>query len=58
MMDLDSNETLFKEGLVSELSVKVKRSQVDELKNRLAIEQERLEDDARGYRVAARTAGR
>jgi HlyD family secretion protein len=41
-MDLDSNETLLKEGLVSELSVKVKRSQVDELKNRLAIEQERL----------------
>jgi HlyD family secretion protein len=41
-MDLDSNETLLKEGLVSELSVKVKRSQVEELKNRLAIEQERL----------------
>ena len=42
-MDLESNETLFKDGLVSELSVRVKRSQVEELKNRLAIEQKRLD---------------
>jgi len=42
-MDLESNETLLKDGLVSELSVRVKRSQVEELKNRLAIEQKRLD---------------
>jgi HlyD family secretion protein len=41
-MDLEANEQLLKDGLVSELTVKVKRSQVGELKNRLAVEQERL----------------
>ncbi|MGH9370245.1 MAG: HlyD family secretion protein [Vicinamibacterales bacterium] len=41
---LEANETLFKEGgLVSELTVKQNRGQVEELKNRLAIEQKRLE---------------
>jgi HlyD family secretion protein len=39
---LKANEELFKEQLVAELSVMVKRSQVEELKSRLAIEQERL----------------
>jgi HlyD family secretion protein len=42
VMDLKANEELFKEQLVAELSVMVKRSQVEELKSRLAIEQERL----------------
>jgi HlyD family secretion protein len=41
-MDLQANEQLLTDGLVSELNVKVKRSQVGELKNRLAVEQERL----------------
>lgn len=41
-LDLEANEQLLKDGLVSELTVKVKRSQVDELKNRLAIEEKRL----------------
>jgi HlyD family secretion protein len=41
-MDLEANEQLLKDGLVSELNVKVKRSQVGELKNRLSVEQERL----------------
>jgi HlyD family secretion protein len=41
-MDLQANEQLLTDGLVSELNVKVKRSQVGELKNRLSVEQERL----------------
>jgi HlyD family secretion protein len=41
-LDLEANEQLLKDGLVSELNVKVKRSQVGELKNRLSVEQERL----------------
>ncbi len=41
-MDLEANEQLLKDGLVSELTVKVKRSQVGELKNRLSVEQARL----------------
>ena len=41
-LDLEANEQLLKDLLVAELTVKVKRSQVEELKNRLAIEQERL----------------
>ncbi len=42
-LDLEANEQLQKDGLVSELTLKQKRSQADELKNRLAIEQRRLE---------------
>lgn len=42
-MDLEANEQLLKDGLVSELTVKVKRSQVKELENRLASEQKRLQ---------------
>jgi HlyD family secretion protein len=41
-MDLDSNEALFKEQLVPELIVKQKRSGVEDLKNRLAAEENRL----------------
>jgi HlyD family secretion protein len=41
-MDLEANEQLYKELLVAELTVKVKRSQVAELKSRLAVEEERL----------------
>ena len=41
-LDLEANEQLLKDLLVAELTVKVKRSQVKELENRLAIEQERL----------------
>jgi HlyD family secretion protein len=41
-LDLEANEQLLKDLLVAELTVKVKRSQVEELKNRLSIEQERL----------------
>lgn len=41
-LDLEANEQLLTDLLVAELTVKVKRSQVEELKNRLAIEQERL----------------
>jgi HlyD family secretion protein len=42
-LDLEANEQLQKDGLVSELTLKQKRSQAEELKNRLAIEQRRLE---------------
>jgi len=42
-LDLEANEQLLKDGLVSELLVKQKRGQVEELRNRLAVEQTRLE---------------
>jgi HlyD family secretion protein len=42
-LDLEANEQLRKDGLVSELTVKRNRGQVEELKNRLDIELKRLE---------------
>jgi HlyD family secretion protein len=42
-LDLEANEQLQKDGLVSELTLKQKRSQAEELKNRLSIERKRLE---------------
>ena len=42
VLDRDANETLFKENLVPELTLKQKRSNADDLKNRLAVEQNRL----------------
>jgi HlyD family secretion protein len=42
-LDLEANEELQKAGLVSELTLKQKRSQKEELENRLAIEKKRLE---------------
>ena len=42
VLDRDANEELFKEKLVPELTVKQKRSTADDLKNRLAVEQNRL----------------
>src|SRR5215831_3508188 len=41
-LDLEANEALFKENLVPELTVKGKRSAAEDLKNRLASEQNRL----------------
>lgn len=41
-LDLEANEQLQKDGLVSELTVKQKRTQAEDLKNRLAIAQQRL----------------
>lgn len=41
-IDLEAHEQLRKDGLVSELLVMQKRGQVEELRNRLAIEQKRL----------------
>jgi HlyD family secretion protein len=43
VLDLEANEQLAKDGLVSELTVKQKRGQAEELKNRLSAEQKRLE---------------
>jgi HlyD family secretion protein len=42
-LDLEANEQLLKDGLVSELLVRQKRGQVEELQHRLAIEQKRLD---------------
>jgi HlyD family secretion protein len=42
-LDLEANEQLWKDGLVSELNLKRSRSSAEELKNRLAIEEKRLE---------------
>jgi HlyD family secretion protein len=41
-LDLEANETLYKEQLISELTLKQKRGLSDDLKNRLAVEQRRL----------------
>jgi HlyD family secretion protein len=41
-LDLEANEKLYKEGLVSELQLKQKRGLADDLKNRLSVEQRRL----------------
>lgn len=43
LLELEANEQLLKDGLVSELTVKRNRGQVEELKNRLGIEEKRLE---------------
>jgi HlyD family secretion protein len=42
-LELEANEQLWKDGLVSELTVKRNRGQVEELKNRLGVENKRLE---------------
>jgi HlyD family secretion protein len=42
-LDLEANEQLAKDGLVSELQLKQKRGLAEELKNRLALAQRRLE---------------
>ena len=47
-MDLKANEALFKENLVPELTVQQKRSNRDDLKNRLAVEENRLKITKQG----------
>jgi HlyD family secretion protein len=42
-LDLEANEQLAKDGLVSELQLKQKRGLAEELKNRLALSQRRLQ---------------
>ena len=49
-LDLDANLQLLKDGLVSDLNVKKLRGQVEELKNRLSIEQKRLENTKNGLK--------
>jgi HlyD family secretion protein len=46
----EANEKLFKEGLVSEIITKQSRAQADDLKNRLAVEQKRLEMQSAGIK--------
>ena len=43
LLEFEANAQLAKDGLVSELTVKQNRGQVDELKNRLTIERKRME---------------
>jgi HlyD family secretion protein len=47
-LDLEANEQLAKDGLVSELQLKQKRGLAEELKNRLALAQRRLEITRQG----------
>jgi HlyD family secretion protein len=49
-LDLEANLQLEKDGLVSALLVKQKKGQVAELKNRLAVEQKRLEISRAGIK--------
>jgi HlyD family secretion protein len=49
-LNLEAQETLLKEGLVSELQVKQLRSQSVDLKNRLAISQKQLENAKNGVK--------
>ena len=49
-LEFQANEQLAKDGLVSDLTVKRNRGQVEELKNRLAIEQQRLEMSRAGIK--------
>ncbi len=57
-LDLEANEKLHKDGLVSELTVKLKRDAGRRTqKNRLKIAQQRLEMTDRGPQVPARAAG-
>ena len=43
VLQLEAQEKLFKDGLISEIQVKQSRSREAELKNRLSIEEKRLE---------------
>ena len=47
-LDLEAQEELLKDGLVSELQVKQRRSQTADLRNRLAIAQKQLENTKKG----------
>ncbi len=49
-LNLESQETLLKEGLVAELQVKQLRSNVVDLKNRLTISQKQLENAKNGVK--------
>jgi HlyD family secretion protein len=42
-LDLQANEALYKENLISELTLKQKRATADDLKNRLGVERHRLQ---------------
>jgi HlyD family secretion protein len=48
VLELEANEALFKDNLVPELTVKQKRSTADDLKNRVAVEQNRLKITQQG----------
>ena len=57
-LDLEANEKLYKDGLVSEIHAEaVSEAPAEELKNRLEIAQQRLEMHDRRHQVAARAAG-
>ena len=47
-LDLQANKELYKDQLISELTLKQKQGLADDLKNRLAVEQRRLETTRQG----------
>jgi HlyD family secretion protein len=47
-LDLEANETLYKENLISKLTLEQKRGLAADLKNRLAVEQRRLDITKQG----------
>ena len=50
LLTLQSNQTLFKDGLVAKLTVEQNQGTVDDLKNRLSVEQKRLEISKAGIK--------
>jgi HlyD family secretion protein len=50
LLTLQSNQTLFKDGLVAKLTVEQNQGTVDDLKNRLSVEQKRLEISRAGIK--------
>jgi HlyD family secretion protein len=50
LLTLQSNQVLFKDGLVAKLTVEQNQGTVDDLKNRLSVEQKRLEISKAGMK--------
>lgn len=50
LLTLQSNQTLYKDGLVAKLTVEQNQGTVDDLKNRLLVEQKRLEISKAGMK--------
>ncbi len=55
-LQLDADEVLGKDGLVGELQLKISRVNVQDLANRLKVEQERLAVTARSYKAQLNAA--
>ena len=55
-LQLDADEILYKQGLIAELQIKISRVSVQDLANRLKVEQERLAVSARSTRAQLNAA--